>query len=745
MKELNFARGWYVLQDVLDMGEKLGASQVNWDPVSGVTQGFSAWEPIDRLTHLQLLFAQNPNYGRELRQFNNAPWWYKREFMVPEDMRGKYAVLRFDGVDYYCKVWLNGHLLGEHEGYSSPFEFEVGDYLNRDGKNVLVVRVWSPWDKETLVVRDNGMDLGIFFNGLTVIRNMIKGTYEHTLACIQRDINPVGIWREVKLISYDGIRFHGKPCIRTTIQDKNALAEIDMNIPISAQAKDSAAVLRCRIIDEATGLQVESKEKQITLPAGLSEHSLSVSMKNPKLWNTWDRGNPCLYCAVIEIWSGKKCLESRRYKFGIREISIKRTDKEVAFILNGNKIFIRGTTYFPDVYISRMNRDHYLRDLKAIRNAGCNAIRIHIHVARPELYDICDELGLAIMQDSDLRWAIPTTEEFKDRAVKVVGDMIVNLRNHASIICWGVINEPDVWMIGVRKGMFANLERPVSLMDVIPGPQLVEAIKKLDPTRPYIKGSWYDDDPESGDSHNYYGSMDGAETHYTDIFDTTEKLNTEFGFDAPACIENLYKMPKPFKKFIKLENPAEYIKELQYYQYRLLKYFIEHYRIQKYNPCGGFFQFMFTDMLPQSFFGVYDWWGLPKEGLKAFEESSQPLGVFMEYKDKPVAIWVINDLLQAFNKCVLKWTVCDDDGNKVTEGSRTIDVGSDSAIRVCDFSLDLKAGRHYDVILQLDHSSGEVLTRNVYRDAFVHPPHPEGHPDRLDEELGMRLFGLKND
>lgn len=745
MKELNFSKGWHVLQDVLDMGEKLGAYQANWDPVSGVTQGFSAWEPIDRLEHLQLLLAHNPNYGRDLRQFNHAPWWYKKEFVVPEDMKGKYAALHFAGVDYYCKVWLNGHLLGEHEGYSSAFEFDVSNYLNREGKNLLIVRVWSPWDKETLVVRDSGMDLGIFFNGLTVIRNMVKGTYEHTLACIQRDINPVGIWREVKLISHDGIRVHDKPCIRTKIMNNGGKAKVDVNVPISAQEKDSSVILRCRIIDEATGLQVESAEKQLKLDQGISEHSLSISLESPKLWNTWDRGNPDLYGAVIELWSGSNLLERRKSKFGIRDIGIIRTDKEVAFILNGNKLYIRGTTYFPDVYISRVNREHYLRDLKAIKDAGCNAVRIHIHVAKPDLYELCDELGIAIMQDSDLRWAIPTSEEFKDRAVKVVGDMIVNLRNHASIICWGVINEPDVWMIGVRKNMFASLERPVSLMNVIPGPQLVEAVKRLDPTRPYIKGSWYDDDPESGDSHNYYGSMDGAETHYTDIFNTTEKLNTEFGFDAPACIDNLYKMPKPFAGFIKLENPRKYIEELQYYQYRLLKYFIEHYRIQKYNPCGGYFQFMFTDMLPQSFFGVYDWWGLPKEGLKAFEESGRPLGVFMEYKNEPVAIWVVNDLLQAFPGSVLKWLICDADGNNVAEGSKEVDIGSDSAIRVCDLSLKLKADTHYNVILQLQNASGKMLARNVYKDAFVHPPHPQGHPDRLDEELGMRLFGLPND
>lgn len=154
---------------------------------------------------------------------------------------------------------------------------------------------------------------------------------------------------------------------------------------------------------------------------------------------------------------------------------------------------------------------------------------------------------------------------------------------------------------------------------------------------------------------------------------------------------------------------------------------------------------MFTDMLPQSFFGVYDWWGLPKEGLKAFEESSQPLGVFMEYKNEPLAIWVVNDTLQAFPKCVVKWTVHDNRDRKVTEGTKNIDVGSDSITRLCDFSFKLESDTHYNVIFQLVDASGNELARNTYRDAFVHPPHPEGHPDRLDEELGMRLFGLKND
>jgi len=90
--------------------------------------------------------------------------------------------------------------------------------------------------------------------------------------------------------------------------------------------------------------------------------------------------------------------------------------------------------------------------------------------------------------------------------------------------------------------------------------------------------------------------------------------------------------------------------------------------------------------------------------------------------------WVVNDLLQASPECVLKWTVCDDNDNKVTEGSKNIDVGIDSATRVCDLSFTLEANKHYNVIFQLEDASGKVLARNTYKDAFGHPPHPEGIP-----------------
>ena len=76
-------------------------------------------------------------------------------------------------------------------------------------------------------------------------------------------------------------------------------------------------------------------------------------------------------------------------------------------------------------------------------------------------------------------------------------------------------------------------------MEENPGPRLYREVTEMDPARPIIKGSFCETDPYSGDSHNYLGSLSGGE--YREIYEQREKLNTEYGFDAPGCAENLKK------------------------------------------------------------------------------------------------------------------------------------------------------------------------------------------------------------
>jgi beta-mannosidase len=732
VKAYDLSTGWSVLQDVHDVGEELELFRRDPEPTF-FCASLSEWEPLPSLGHLQVLLSDQPYYGRGLRHFNEHPWWYRCEFETP-DQAAKGWVLRFGGVDYFAKVWLNGTLLGEHEGYSTPFEYEVGYALKNhsaaaedSGKenpcNRLIVKVWSPWDTEVhqgKVRQRTG----------AILRNMVKGTYEHADTFIQRDVNPIGLWGKVSLHPHRGIRFTRRPEVSVKINDSGEEAMVKVKAEVITAGTDGnartldGARLVCRVLETDTGAETERVEKAIAWDKGESRIDLMLELDRPRLWNTWDRGEAHLYRAELEITDDASVLCSAEETFGIRKVELRRTASETTFLLNGEEIFLRGTSYFPDVYVSRMTRARYQRDLAAVKRSGCNAVRIHVHVEQPVFYELCSELGLAVIQDSDLNWAHPENQPFAERAASVFRDMIRELRNHPCIIAWVCINEP--W--GGQNGR---------LLTETLGPRLAEEAGKLDPERPLIRGSGSESDRDSGDSHNYLGSLKGEDTHYLEVYDKREKLNTEFGFDAPGSESNLAREPAIHRR---LRGVLHRIPDLQTYQYRLLKYFIEHYRIQKFQPCSGYFQFMFIDLCPQSFYGVYDYWGTPKEGLRSMTESNQPLGIFMEHRDEPEAIWVANDLLRSFPGCLSEWTVTDGRGMKVIAGSAAIDIPANRAVRVQDLRFPVDPSKSYTVSLILKDPDGSLLAENVYRDAFRHPPHPKGHPKRISHELGMRLY-----
>ena len=98
---IELKQGWKILQDVHDTGEKIGLYAAR-EADTSVGSQVSEWEELEELKHLQLIYARQPYFGRELRYFNQAPWWYKTEFEVP-DQKVTDAVLKFTNVDYYGK------------------------------------------------------------------------------------------------------------------------------------------------------------------------------------------------------------------------------------------------------------------------------------------------------------------------------------------------------------------------------------------------------------------------------------------------------------------------------------------------------------------------------------------------------------------------------------------------------------------------------------------------------------------
>ncbi len=715
--EICLEKNWFVLQDIHDAGEQLHLYN-NDDFLTMIGPQMSEWEAIPELKHLQLLFSKTPYWGRELRYFNDAPWWYKNEFFI-DDATADCYIITFTNVDYYCKVWLNGVFIGAHEGYSAPFSYTVTPHVKTGCKNRLIVKVWSPWDAK--VDQDNQMR-----RTTDVFRNMVKGTYEHSDTFIPRDVNPVGIYGSVTLKSFRQAWFLAKPEFSYTLSDhlKDAAISFKASVEICGA---SSVTLHMECIDNYT----KDKVFKAACPVSRKDTYLTEDLlKDVNLWSTWDQGTPYTYQIAMWLEDGDgRVLDKYTEITGFRKVEMIRDENQTTFLLNQHQFYVRGTAYFADNYLSAMSLNRYRRDILAIKSCGFNIIRVHVHVDLPAFYELCTEMGIGIMHDSEYNWAHPFTDEFAQRFIQLYLETVDMLKNHPSLLCWICMNEPG--LLDTEASATRSHSRS---MDVTPGPILYESVCRHDPTRPVIKGSFCADDPDSGDSHNYLGSLRGEATHYSDIYGTFEKLNTEYGFDAPPYGESLIKAPAVYERLRKMMPD---IPQIQNYQYQLLKYYTEHYRMQKYTPNSGYVQFLFSDIGPTSYYGLYDWWGIPKKGLNAMLESNMPIGIFLKYRNQIDAVYAVNDFQEDVGLCTAVWHITDSCRNTLGRGESEIYLGKDEKVLIAE--LGERFGDDVDVFLLLKKGSN-IIAHNHYEDIYHMPPHPAGHPARMSHEFGIRLY-----
>jgi beta-mannosidase len=127
--------------------------------------------------------------------------------------------------------------------------------------------------------------------------------------------------------------------------------------------------------------------------------------------------------------------------------------------------------------------------------------------------------------------------------------------------------------------------------------------------------------------------------------------------------------------------------------------------------------------------------------LRALEESNHPVGIFLEYnRQRPFAIHAVNDLLEDLGDAEAFWSIMSGSGEEVSKGRAAVTLGPDSHVRVADLDFRPQEGTAYHILLSLRSRDGRELARNIYRNPFQPQPHPEGHPNRMDHEIGMRLW-----
>ena len=351
--------------------------------------------------------------------------WYRKTFTVPASDEGKHIWVRFDGIFRDARVWLNGFYLGhEPSGYATQV-YDISEYLNYGGENLLTVRA------------DASLEEGWFYEG--------AGIYRH-------------VWLEKAApvhVAPFGVFFHAQPdpSFRT--------AEVSVETRVqNASAREASYVLRHTLLD-AQGKAVASltgaaadcpaKEESCT--------KLTFPLANPHLWSPSD---PYLYQLLTEVLQEGTVVDSRVTRVGIRELVF---DADKGFLLNGERVELKGVNMHqdhPGVGAAIPDELQVYR-LRQLRKMGVNAYRSSHNPMTPEMLDACDSLGILVLEENRLMG-------INEEHVRLLRRMIERDRNHPSIILWSVGNEE--WALEWNDK----------------GEKLTESMReychRLDPTRP---------------------------------------------------------------------------------------------------------------------------------------------------------------------------------------------------------------------------------------------------------------------
>jgi beta-galactosidase len=358
--------------------------------------------------------------------------WYRKTFAVPATDLGRRISLEFDGVFRDSVVWVNGFYLGRQPSGYVDFRYDLTDYLNYGGENVITVRA------------DVTMEEGWFYEG--------AGIYRHVWLT---KTAPLHVAPHGTFVSSEIREAAADITARTTLTNDGATAaafEIEQTI----LAPDGRTVAHATL-------------PALTLASGdTREFPALLAVAQPQLWSV---ETPALHRLVTVVRSGGAIVDREETRFGIRTI---RFDPDAGFFLNGRRVELKGTNNHQDhagvgVAVPDALWEYKIRQLQAM---GSNAWRCAHHPPAPELLDACDRLGMLVIDETRLMGSSP-------EQLGPVEAMIRRDRNHPSVILWSLGNEE--WRI---EGNILGARITTSMQAFA---------QRLDPTRRMtvaISGGW---------------------------------------------------------------------------------------------------------------------------------------------------------------------------------------------------------------------------------------------------------------
>ncbi len=361
----------------------------NWEFVPQWSDGFALGEGQGTPVRIPHTVREIPQHYGDHQSYQMV-CGYRRRLELTEDMKGKHLFLRFDGAAHIATVFLNGRELAHHRTGYTAFRCEITDYVNWDRENLVAVKLDTTENPEV-------PPFGFVIDYLTY-----GGLYREA-------------WLDVREKSFIEDIFVTTPTL-TSLRLRPTLCNSEGCLVLVELLKGERVLLR-----------------KAFKPEGI----INIDCPGVK---PWDTEHPILYTCRVSLMKIGRVLDVWEGKVGFRTIEF-RSD---GFYLNGKKTFLRGLNrhqcwpYVGYAVPERLQRED-ARILK--EELSCVAVRTSHYPQSQHFIDECDKLGLLVFTEIP-GWQHIGGDAWRDQAVENTREMVLQYRNHPSIVLWGVrINE----------------------------------------------------------------------------------------------------------------------------------------------------------------------------------------------------------------------------------------------------------------------------------------------------------------
>lgn len=407
-KKLDLCPGWKF---------KLGEEPRAW------YKGFddSTWRTVDVPHDWAVEHPFSTSYSSGTGYLPAGTGWYRKSFYLPETCRSMKVYVTFDGIYNNSMVWCNSYYLGKRPNGYTRIVYDITDFVCfGDAPNILAVKV------------------------------------NHRDVADSRWYTGSGITRKVTVTARGPVHISNDGIFISTESNSAEKAVISAETSLMNETQTDVKLTVRHTLYDGNRPSAECQESYEVTACGSLQCRQVLDVPQPQLWSA---DSPKLYTCITDILSDGMVIDREKTVIGIRSFLF---DPNKGFFLNGKSMKLKGVCIHHDAGClgAAVTKGVWKRRLAALKEMGCNAIRMSHNPHMPELYDLCDEMGFLVIDEAFDEWegvknkwvqghnVYPPAhfgyyEDFPQWHEADLSEMILRDRNHPSVILWSIGNEID--------------------------------------------------------------------------------------------------------------------------------------------------------------------------------------------------------------------------------------------------------------------------------------------------------------